>query len=266
MRLNKASMTGFMFCFAAILIGVATNGGIKTISNFLHLPSFIVTMGGAVFATMITSDSFQDFVIGVKGLSYALTRSSTDVSEIITTICNLSDLARKEGILALEERASQLEDPFLQKGIGLVVDGSNPDLTKDILESEMYHRYENAKKQIHFWQDLGSYAPAWGMVGTLIGLVNMMKSMGADPAAIGEGMSLALITTLYGSILANWICIPISRRLEKKSDAEYLAQEIIIEGVLSIQAGENPRIIKDKMMAIVSEEDVRTPELSTEAV
>lgn len=150
---------------------------------------------------------------------------------------------------------NEITDPFLQKGIGLVVDGSEAELIKDILQSEMNHKYENANKQIHFWQDFGAYVPAWGMVGTLIGLINMMKSMGGDPSTIGAGMSLALITTLYGSVLANWICIPISRRLTKKSDMEYLVKEIIIEGVLSIQAGENTRIIKEKIKALTEDED-----------
>ena len=107
------------------------------------------------------------------------------------------------------------------------------------------------KKQVKFWEDLGAYAPAWGMVGTLIGLINMMKTMGSDSSAIGAGMSLALITTLYGSILANWVCIPIARKLEKNSEAEYLEMEVIIEGVLSIQAGDNTRIIKEKLKAIL---------------
>ena len=135
-----------------------------------------------------------------------------------------------------------------------VVDDSDPELTKDILESEMNHKYENAKKQIQFWQDSGSYAPAWGMVGTLLGLINMMKSMGNNPSAIGAGMSLALITTLYGSIIANWICIPIAQRLSKKSNNEYLVKEIIIEGVLSIQAGDNPRITREKIKALTEDE------------
>lgn len=255
MRLNKASITGFIFCFVAILFGIATNGGIKTIINFLHLPSLIVTLGGTLFAVMITSDSFEDFIIGVKGFPYAFTRSMANVSDIITSIYDLSEVARREGLLALEEKAVQLSDPFLQKGIRLIVDGSDPELTKDILESEMNHKYENAKKQIQFWKDLGSYAPAWGMVGTLLGLINMMKAMGDDPSAIGTGMSLALITTLYGSIIANWICIPIARRLSKKSDNEFLVNEIIIEGVLSIQAGDNPRIIKEKIKALIEDED-----------
>lgn len=255
MKLNKASMTGFLFCLVAILFGIATNGGIRTILNFWHFPSLMVTMGGALFAVMITADSFDDFVIGVKGLPYAFIHSVTDAAEVVAEIYDLAEVARREGLLALEEKCAQLADPFFQKGIGLIIDGSDPELTKDILESEMNHKYENAKKQIHFWEDLGSYAPAWGMVGTLLGLINMMKSMGSDPSAVGEGMSLALITTLYGSVLANWICIPIARRLNKKSDAEYLVREIIIEGVLSIQAGDNPRIIKEKIKALVEEND-----------
>ncbi|MGN0411936.1 MAG: motility protein A [Lachnospiraceae bacterium] len=254
MRLNKASVTGFVFCFVAIMFGIATNGGMKTILNFVHVPSLIVTMGGTLFAVMITSDSFDDFFIGVKGLPYAFIHSMTNVSEVITSIYELSETARREGLLSLEEKMVQLSDPFLQKGISLIVDGSDPELTKDILESEMNHKYENAMKQIQFWQDFGAYAPAWGMVGTLLGLINMMKSMGSNPSAIGAGMSLALITTLYGSIIANWICIPVARRLSKKSDNEYLVKEIIIEGVLSIQAGDNPRIIKEKIKALIEDE------------
>lgn len=255
MRINRAGVTGFLMCFMAIIFGVATNGGIRTIINFIHLPSFIVTVGGALFAVLITADTFGDFILGIKGFGYALFVGTTNIDGITESIYEMSDLARKEGLLSLEEKGSQLSDSFLAKGISLVVDGSEPDLIRDIMEMEMSHKYDNDKKQIRFWQDLGAYAPAWGMVGTLIGLINMMKTMGSDSSAIGAGMSLALITTLYGSIIANWICIPISRKLEKKSDAEYLVREIIIEGVLSIQAGENTRIIKEKIRAIVNEEN-----------
>ena len=255
MRINRAGITGFMMCFMAIIFGVATNGGIRTIINFIHLPSFIVTVGGALFAVLITADTFGDFILGIKGFGYALFGGATNIDRITESIYEMSDLARKEGLLSLEEKGSQLTDRFLAKGISLVVDGSEPDLIRDIMEMEMSHKYDNDKKQIRFWQDLGAYAPAWGMVGTLIGLINMMKTMGSDSSAIGAGMSLALITTLYGSIIANWICIPISRKLEKKSDAEYLVKEIVIEGVLSIQAGENTRIIKEKIRAIVNEEN-----------
>lgn len=116
MRLNKASITGFFCCFGTILFGIATNGGIKTILNFLHVPSLIVTMGGTLFAVMITSDSLDDFIIGVKGLPYAFTRSMANASEIITSIYDLSETARKEGLLALEEKAVQVTHPHFEWG------------------------------------------------------------------------------------------------------------------------------------------------------
>ena len=142
-----------------------------------------------------------------------------------------------------------IEDPFMKKGIRLTVDGTDPELIKDILETEMLNHIEEEKKHIRFWQDLGMYGPAWGMVGTLLGLINMMKSMGSDPAAVGQNMSLALLTTLYGSVLANWLCIPVAAKLKKDSLAEESQMGLIIEGVLSIQAGENPMVVKEKIRA-----------------
>ena len=144
-----------------------------------------------------------------------------------------------------------IENEFLKKGILLIVDGSAPELVKDIMEAEMLHKEDRNRRNIRFWQDLGSYGPAWGMVGTLLGLINMLRSMGTSADAIGSGMSLALITTLYGSIIANWLCIPLARKLEKSSDEEMLIMEVCTEGVLSIQAGENTRIIQEKIKSIM---------------
>ena len=252
---NSSTIPGFICCFGMVLFGIATNGGIKTILSFIHFPSMVVTFGGAIFAVMITSESFADFVDGLKSFGTALSKRNAGIDEVANLIYELSLLARKEGLLALEEKASELQHPFLEKGVRLIVDGTDQELLRDILETDLMHQIEDNRRRITFWENLGSYAPAWGMVGTLIGLINMMKTMGADSSAIGAGMSLALITTLYGSIIANWICIPISRKLEKKSDAEYLVKEIIVEGVLSIQAGENTRIIKEKIQAIVNKEN-----------
>lgn len=246
-KLNRSAFMGFICCFLMIIVGISTNGGIGTIGNFLHLPSAIITFGGTLFAGMITSDSFKDYVEGLKSFSNAFERQDDNLDEISTTIFDLSKLARQEGLLALEERADHLTNEFLQKGIRLMVDGTDPDLLKDILDTEMLHEEEEAKKRIHFWEDLGAYAPAWGMIGTLLGLINMMKTMSTDSSSIGSGMSLALVTTLYGSIMANWICIPIARKLTKNSDQSLLIKELIAEGVLSIQAGDNPQIVKEKI-------------------
>ncbi len=255
MKINKAFATGLITCFAAIIFGIATNGGIGTIVNFLHLPSFILTFGGALFAVLATSDSFEDFIFGVRGIGVAFETKGHNLNEIFNKILDMSDVARREGLLALEETGNSVSDMFLRKAISLVVDGTDSELIRDILEAELFHKYDNEKKRVKFWEDFGAYAPAWGMVGTLIGLINMMKTMGENSSAIGAGMSLALITTLYGSVIANWICIPVSRKLEKNCLAKNLEMELIIEGVLSIQAGENSRIIKQKLKAIIDKED-----------
>ena len=250
-KINSAAMTGFVLCFAAIVFGIITNGGIKSIFNLLHIPSAIVTFGGAICAVMITTDSFYDFAEGLKSFVRAFRRQEMSVYTYAEKILGLSNVARREGLLSLEQEASGIEDEFLKKGIMLIVDGSAPELVKDIMEAEMLHREDKNKKNIRFWQDLGSYGPAWGMVGTLLGLINMLRNMGTNVDAIASGMSLALITTLYGSVLANWICIPLARKLEKCSDEELLIMEVCTEGVLSIQAGENTRIIQEKIKSII---------------
>lgn len=250
-KLNSAAFTGFLLCFGAIVFGIVTNGGMQAILNLIHIPSFIVTFGGAIFATMMTSDSFQDFIQGLESFATAFQKQSVSVYELAEEIFQLSETGRKEGLLALEEQSNTIKFDFLKKAITLIVDGSDPELVRDIMESEMLHKEERNRKNINFWQDMGAYGPAWGMLGTLLGLINMMKSMGTDVSAIGSGMSLALITTLYGSMLANWICIPIARKLEKCSNEELLIMEVCVEGVLSIQAGENTRIIREKIKSVI---------------
>ena len=255
MKLNKAGITGFVLCFTAILFGIATNGGMETIISYLHLPSLLVTVGGSFFAVMATMDSFEDLIFGLSGFIEAFRVKGRDIDHVCEEILYMSDIARREGILALEDRMQSMDNSFLKKGMTLVIDGADPELIKDIKDIEMTHRYEKERERVKFWQDFGAYGPAWGMVGTLIGLINMMKNMGSDPSSIGEGMSLALITTLYGSVLANWICIPIARKLDKNCSKEYLEMELITTGTLSIQAGENTRIIKEKIQAIIERED-----------
>lgn len=248
-KLNRASISGFISCFGMILVGIVTNGGIRTITNFIHLPSAIITFGGAIFAVLITAETFDDFLDGWRSLRTAFSKDEGNLDEIGDAIYELSLAARKEGLLALEEQSQNLEDAYLKKGIRLIVDGTDPELLKDILETELLHEMEDNRRRVSFWENMGAYAPAWGMVGTLLGLINMMKAMGEDASRIGEGMSLALITTLYGSVLANWVCIPVSAKLRRSSQIQEMKKELIIEGVLSIQAGDNPMVIKEKIRA-----------------
>ena len=144
----------------------------------------------------------------------------------------------------------------------LVVDGTDPELVRGVMETEMISIDDRHKKKINFWSDLGAMGPAWGMIGTLVGLVNMLQAMD-DPNAIGPAMAVALITTLYGSLLANWICTPTSNKLKVKNEQEMMAKQIVIEGLLSIQAGENPRVIEEKLKSFLSPADKATMDTET---
>jgi chemotaxis protein MotA len=183
--------------------------------------------------------------------------SDSEHSYMIKKIIDLSNIARKEVFLFKEKTAYDLDEPFLKKGILLIVDGTDPDLVRAIMETELVGIEGRHKEIMGFWDILGSMGPAWGMIGTLVGLVNMLYNM-SDPSALGPAMAVALITTLYGSLLANWLCIPISNKLKADNGAEMTQKEVIIEGLLSIQAGENPRVIEEKLKSFLAPKDRET--------
>ena len=169
-------------------------------------------------------------------------------------------------MLSLEEAAGDIDDDFLKKGILLVVDGTDPELVRAIMETELASVEERHKNKIGFWENVGAMGPAWGMIGTLIGLVLMLKDL-SDFASIGPNMATALITTFYGSVLANWICSPVATKLKGKNAEEMMVKEIEIEGLLSIQAGENPRVIEEKLKSFLAPSDrtITNDELGGEA-
>lgn len=245
-----ATILGLVICFAMFLVGVATSGGLASIGSYWDLPSVFITFGGA-FASVLAANSIQSFVAGLKSFALILKVPKDNTGEMIENIINLSNVARKEGLLSLEEAAGDLEDEFLKKGILLIVDGTDPELVRAIMETELVSMDSRHKSIIGFWDNVAAMGPAWGMIGTLVGLVNMLNNMD-DASAIGPNMAVALITTLYGSLLANWICAPVSNKLKANNDVEMMQKEIMIEGLLSIQAGENPRVIEEKLKSFVS--------------
>lgn len=252
--MDIASVIGFIACIGLIIFGIVTGeDGVAAIFNFLHLNSAIITFGGA-FCCILASNSMSDFLGGLKSIKLVFKVPSIETPQIINKIIELSNVARKEGLLSLEEAAADLDDPFLKKGILLIVDGTDPELVRGILETELSSVEGRHKAKIGFWQDVASMGPAWGMIGTLIGLINMLQNM-SDPSSVGPNMSVALITTLYGSMLANWIATPVATKLKSNNDAESMVKEIMIEGLLSIQAGENPRVIEEKLKSFLAPKD-----------
>lgn len=233
---------GFIGTWVLIVWAMMSSGNIIM---FYDTPSVILVIGGS-FTTM-----FFAIPMGtLKGLpsvtKKAFFHQSRSVEKLIQDMVSFAEIARRDGILSLENSVKEIKDPFIVRGIQMAVDGTDPELIEAILTSELDNlagRHDSSKAMFDL---LGKYAPAFGMIGTLVGLVIMLKNM-ADPAMIGPGMAVAILTTLYGAVIANAICGPISDRLARRSGEEQLYKTIIIKGVMAIQSGDNPRIVEQKL-------------------
>ena len=252
--MDIASIIGMVMCGFFLIYGICSgDDGAAALGNFYDFSSILITFGGAICATL-ASHTLSDFLAGLKSFLLIFKTPALDTPQIISKIIELSNVARKEGLLSLEEAAADLDDAFLKKGILLIVDGTDPELVRGIMDTELGSIDARHKKRIGFWEALGAMGPAWGMIGTLIGLINMLYHMD-DPSTLGPAMAVALITTLYGSLLANWICTPVSNKLKADNAIEMQQKEVMIEGLLSIQAGENPRVIEEKLKSFLPPKD-----------
>lgn len=232
------------------IFGIIAGGG--SLGNFIDGASMIITLGGGMNSVLLANGaSLLQKLPKIFGVLMRSKKSSED--EIIITIISFSEKARREGLLVLEDDIQDVPDLFLKKGLQLVVDGTDPELVKNIMNTEIDQieaRHDASKK---IFDDAASLFPAWGMIGTLIGLVIMLRGLGGGGGTemIGRGMAAALITTYYGAVLANGFALPISAKLASIHDAEVLVKNIMLEGILSIQAGDNPRIVKDKLISFL---------------
>jgi len=241
----------------ATLIGIVAGIGLIFLSifngegagSFIEINSILIVLGGTLSATFINF-RIKD-VFGVFGVvKKAFQNQEPIYHKILENIVNLSMIARREGILAIENAAEELEDEFMKRGLLLSVDGLEPEMIRNIMESELDSLEERHGKGQNIMKAMGTYAPAFGMIGTLIGLIKMLQTL-SDPTQIGAGMAVALVTTFYGAFLANLIFLPIAGKLETLSEAEISQRQMVIEGILSIQSGENPRVIEQKLNTFI---------------
>lgn len=250
--MDISTIIGLIGCAIIVFFGLVTGvDGFAALPHFGDVPSVIITIGGSTICMITQAKGIPEFIDSVKSIKLVFKKSTTNEAEVINNIVKLSNVARKEGLLALEEMANNIEDDFLKKGIMLIVDGTDPELVRNIMESELLSLDKRHSDKINFWNNWAGLGPAWGMIGTLIGLVNMLYNMD-DMAMIGPNMAVALLTTLYGSLLANWLCTPVAFKLKMNNEFEINIKEIIVEGLLSIQAGENPRVIEEKLKSFLA--------------
>ncbi len=231
-----------------IVMGIVTAGG--NLANYLNLPSVLIVIFGS-FSAMIVANPLTRMLGIMRYVRNAVRVPDWQEQRIIEELVRFADKARKEGLLALEDDLETIEDEFMRKGIRLVVDGTDPEIIKNILYNDLGQLQERHETGIKIFDDWGKIAPAFGMIGTLAGLIAMLADLGGGESANGSGMALALITTMYGAIFANLVLIPVRSKLEGHDKAETRAKEIIVEGVLSIQSGDNPRTLGEKLVAFL---------------
>lgn len=245
--MDLATIAGIAAAFVFLGLGVVFAKG--NFALFIDPPSMMITILGSM-SGLLASYPLSYFLGMGKIVRFAFFAPDVNAKEMIITLVSFSEKARREGLLALEDDLDELDDEFLKKGIQLVVDGTDPELVRRIMETELQYIMERHDKGRKLFEDWALLAPAFGMIGTLMGLILMMVNL-EDKSAIGPGMSTALITTLYGAIMANAVLIPISNKLEIRANEEVLLKLIMIEGTLSIQSGDNPRIVRDKLIAFL---------------
>jgi len=246
--MDIASVIGILGGFLLIVVSIAIAPGASA-KAFIDYPSIVMVVGGAI-AALLTSMPLRD-VLKIGGvIKKVFFNKSDDVSALIQQIVSLAETARRDGLLALENRLPEISDPFIVLGVQMAVDGTRPEVMEDILRTEMdavAARHQTGKL---LFDQIGKFAPAFGMIGTLVGLIIMLGNM-SDPNAIGPGMAVALLTTLYGAIVANVVALPMAEKLGHLSREEQIRMEIIVRGIMAIQAGENPRVIEQKLRTFV---------------
>lgn len=232
----------------SICVGIALLLG-GSIMAYVDPISVLIVLGGSMAATL-TSVPMRRFLSLHRISLKTLLHKMKPVNEQIAQLVDLAETARREGILAMEQRLEEIEDPFLERGVQLAIDGTDPEVIERTLNSDLDNLIERHEAGRSMFEQMGKYAPAFGMIGTLIGLVAMLSNM-QDPSAIGAGMAAALLTTLYGALLANLVFLPLADKLETRTCEESLAKTMIIQGIKSIQIGDNPRNVETNLRSFL---------------
>ena len=244
--MDLATLLGLVGATLVIIVAIALGGDMMT---FVNVPSLVVVIGGTFGATL-TRVTLKQFFGSFKAGMRAFFNKGTAAEDLIREAVDLAQVSRKEGILALEGR--EIAHPFLEKGIGLCIDGHPPEVVQSMLAKDINLTIERHEVGVKMFKAIGDAAPAMGMIGTLIGLVQMLANM-EDPKAIGPAMAVALLTTLYGAIIANAFALPIAEKLKMVSQSEKLNKSLILESVSAIQAAINPRVMQQLLLNYLPE-------------
>lgn len=247
LKMDLVALLGLIIGVGAIIAGNIAEGG--TTAHLVQVAAAIIVFGGTFGATVL-SFPFKDLVTALVSLKFIFLKREADFDRIIETILDLLVIARRRGILALQEELERIEDPFLKRGISYVIDGVSPSIIKESLSQEIYNYEETIRRAAKVYESAGGYAPTIGIIGAVLGLIHVLKNV-TDPSKIGIGIATAFVATIYGVGSANLIFIPIAKRIVNKLEDEILLMELMVEGVLGIEAGMNPYFLRAKLESFV---------------
>ncbi|HEU5474221.1 MAG TPA: flagellar motor protein [Actinophytocola sp.] len=245
--MDPATLIGIGLALAAIFVSMLLEGGDPM--SIMLLPPILLVLGGTIGAGMAGA-MMRDTAGIVTHLKRAVLAPKLDGANVISIVVKLADRARREGMLSLEDEVKKVGDPFLRRGLELAVDGVDSDELRDILEAEIDTKRRQDKVGIKLFADMGGFAPTIGIIGTVLGLVNTLENL-AEPNELGHLIAGAFVATLFGVLTANVIWLPLSNRLKRISDLEAEQMQLVVEGVLAIQSGLNPRLVSQKLRSMV---------------
>lgn len=241
--MDIATILGIVLAIGSIIGGQALEGG--HLSSILQLTAFIIVMGGTIGACCV-QNPLPVVLKAVSSLSIALAGAQFNNKGTIKLILDLANVSRKQGLLALEGKLKDIQDPFMRKGVQLIVDGTDPKAVHEILEIEVEHQEEEGLMAAKVWEAAGGYAPTVGILGAVLGLIHVMENL-ADPSKLGGGIAVAFVATVYGVGAANLFFLPIANKIKFKLKEEAGSRNMIIMGLVGLAQGENPRLLQDKL-------------------
>ena len=242
--MDLASYIGLAFGLVALVFGMA-DGGVGA-GDVFHVPAMLIVFGGSL-GILVMGNPMKQTIDALKATGRIFKIVNFNEEEKILQIISFAEKARRDGLLSLEDDMANLDDLFMKKALQLVIDGTDPEIVRNIMEIDLQTMEERHEKVRNIYEKWGVLAPACGMTGTLIGLVGMFKNLGGDLSSVGTGMAVAILTTLWGSVISNFYCNPVASKLKIQSELESTVKQIVIEGVLSLQAGDNPRVVQEKL-------------------
>jgi chemotaxis protein MotA len=248
---DPGTLIGIVISFIAIFGGMIMEGGQP--GALLLIPALVIVFGGT-FGAALAGAGVGPFLKGLSSARRVFGGPSQGAEETVRTLVGFAERARRDGLLALEDTARTIDDPFLRKGIELAVDGTDPEELRDILEAEIDAKRKHDKSGSALFADMGGYAPTMGIIGTVLGLIHVLENL-SNPDELGSLIASAFVATLWGVLSANVVWLPIAKKMQAVSEGELVRMELLLEGVMSIQAGANPRVIEQKLMSYLPESE-----------